>query len=141
MNEYPDWKQAVVEAVASKGQIPCKIAAKVTEDNCAVLQHSWGQRLDANVAAIRIIESEERTAVEEHKANLTMICRIAPWILLASGGVAVIGKAFHPLAGTSLAAIESLAVFSGGTGVLCTLCFYTAARLKLAELKKGEEKP
>ncbi|BFO07214.1 hypothetical protein LU674_001555 [Pseudomonas alloputida] len=140
MNEYANWKQAVVEAVASKGQIPRDIAAKVTEDNCPVLQHAWGLQLDVNVAAVRIIESEERAAIEQHKASLTKICRVAPWVLLASGGMAVIGKTFHPLADTPLAVFESLAVFAGITGGLCALCFYTAARLKLDEFQKAEEK-
>ncbi|WP_323601025.1 hypothetical protein [Pseudomonas putida] len=137
MNEYADWKQAVVEAVASKGQIPREIAARVTEDHCAVLQHAWGQGLDITVTALSIIESEERAAIEEYKVNLTTICRIALWILLACGGMVVIAKAFHPLADTPLAAIESLAVFAGGAGGLCALCFYTAARLKLDTLKAG----
>ncbi|MBA1203619.1 hypothetical protein G7009_18005 [Pseudomonas capeferrum] len=140
MNEFANWKQAVVEAVASKGRIPCEIAAKVAEDNCSVLQHAWGLQLDVNVAAARVIESEQKAAIEQHKAGLTTICRIAPWILLTSGGMAVIAKAFHPLAGTPFAAIESLAVFAGGTGALCALCFYAAARLKLDEFKKAEEK-
>lgn len=139
MNEYANWKQAVVEAVASKGQIPRYLAAKVTEDNCTVLQQAWGQRLDVNVAAVRIIESEEIAAIQQHKADLTTICRIAPWILLACGGMAVITKTFHPLAGTPLEVIESLAAFAGGAGVLCTLFFYTAARFKLSAFQKTDK--
>jgi hypothetical protein len=54
--------------------------------------------------------------------------------------MAVIAKAFHPLAGTPHAIVESLVVFASGAGALCAMCFYTAARFKLSEFQQTDEK-